>query len=103
MSRQPSREGAGVPFTSQRPSPFPVTSVPAGASVDSSVTAACRVRHRGSSRISYITAQVRPSSRPRSEEHTSELQSRQYLGCRLLLDKNNDRSEEHTCQVEPPH
>src|SRR3712207_7053299 len=24
----------------------------------------------------------------RSEEHTSELQSRQYLGCRLLLEKN---------------
>src|SRR3712207_8819233 len=27
----------------------------------------------------------------RSEEHTSELQSRQYLVCRLLLEKNNDR------------
>src|SRR3712207_7558656 len=26
---------------------------------------------------------------PRSEEHTSELQSRQYLVCRLLLDKTN--------------
>src|SRR3712207_7282926 len=26
----------------------------------------------------------------RSEEHTSELQSRQYLVCRLLLEKNND-------------
>src|SRR3712207_7418488 len=30
---------------------------------------------------------------PRSEEHTSELQSRQYLVCRLLLEKkkNNHR------------
>src|SRR3712207_6887006 len=27
------------------------------------------------------------SSRARSEEHTSELQSRQYLVCRLLLEK----------------
>src|SRR3712207_8393654 len=27
---------------------------------------------------------------PRSEEHTSELQSRQYLVCRLLLEKKND-------------
>src|SRR3712207_7667960 len=27
------------------------------------------------------------SSRSRSEEHTSELQSRQYLVCRLLLEK----------------
>src|SRR3712207_1133646 len=26
---------------------------------------------------------------PRSEEHTSELQSRQYLVCRLLLENNN--------------
>src|SRR3712207_8715867 len=34
----------------------------------------------------------------RSEEHTSELQSRQYLVCRLLLEKNINatRSEEHT-------
>src|SRR3712207_7862296 len=27
----------------------------------------------------------------RSEEHTSELQSRQYLVCRLLLEKNKNR------------
>src|SRR3712207_7250658 len=29
--------------------------------------------------------------RPRSEEHTSELQSRQYFVCRLLLEKKNTR------------
>src|SRR3712207_7396450 len=29
----------------------------------------------------------RGTRRPRSEEHTSELQSRQYLVCRLLLEK----------------
>src|SRR3712207_7462262 len=29
------------------------------------------------------------SSFPRSEEYTSELQSRQYLACRLLLAKTN--------------
>src|SRR3712207_8002337 len=28
-----------------------------------------------------------PATRERSEEHTSELQSRQYLVCRLLLEK----------------
>src|SRR3712207_8179406 len=32
-----------------------------------------------------------PGTRPRSEEHTSELQSRQYLVCRLLLEKKNTR------------
>src|SRR3712207_8386562 len=30
--------------------------------------------------------------RGRSEEHTSELQSRQYLVCRLLLEKKNKTS-----------
>src|SRR3712207_7152634 len=29
---------------------------------------------------------------PRSEEHTSELQSRQYLVCRLLLEKKKKNS-----------
>src|SRR3712207_8969399 len=29
-------------------------------------------------------------ARQRSEEHTSELQSRQYLVCRLLLEKKNN-------------
>src|SRR3712207_8349437 len=31
-----------------------------------------------------------PTRRGRSEEHTSELQSRQYLVCRLLLEKKNN-------------
>src|SRR5258707_5147782 len=31
----------------------------------------------------------------RSEEHTSELQSRQYLVCRLLLEKNKDARAIH--------
>src|SRR5258707_9484584 len=45
----------------------------------------------------YVTARLRAKgnafisrsriSTPRSEEHTSELQSRQYLVCRLLLEK----------------
>src|SRR3712207_7749114 len=33
---------------------------------------------------------------PRSEEHTSELQSRQYLVCRLLLEKKKHKAP-------PPH
>src|SRR3712207_8433730 len=31
--------------------------------------------------------------RPRSEEHTSELQSRQYLVCRLLLEKKKNNTK----------
>src|SRR3712207_8507937 len=37
----------------------------------------------------YMAAWVR--TRVRSEEHTSELQSRQYLVCRLLLEKKKKR------------
>src|SRR3712207_7005491 len=33
--------------------------------------------------------------RGRSEEHTSELQSRQYLVCRLLLEKKNNHLTIH--------
>src|SRR3712207_8272274 len=39
----------------------------------------------------------------RSEEHTSELQSRQYLVCRLLLEKKkNDRHHELFPYMLPP-
>src|SRR3712207_8970005 len=34
------------------------------------------------------------SDMPRSEEHTSELQSRQYLVCRLLLEKKKNRHQQ---------
>src|SRR3712207_8618277 len=35
------------------------------------------------------------STAMRSEEHTSELQSRQYLVCRLLLEKKKYRNSTH--------
>src|SRR3712207_8877487 len=42
-----------------------------------------------------LEAAYRAGSRvvERSEEHTSELQSRQYLVCRLLLEKKNKSSK----------
>src|SRR3712207_7665395 len=42
---------------------------------------------RTSSRSIHCSASARSGLRRRSEEHTSELQSRQYLVCRLLLEK----------------
>src|SRR5947209_12962153 len=37
-----------------------------------------------------------PADRPvRSEEHTSELQSRQYLVCRLLLEKKKNKNHRY--------
>src|SRR3712207_8929117 len=45
----------------------------------------------------WVTDRVKGPERlvlSRSEEHTSELQSRQYLVCRLLLEKQKIRSYE---------
>src|SRR3712207_4504262 len=36
-----------------------------------------------------------PSTKARSEEHTSELQSRQYLVCRLLLEKKKIKTQHY--------
>src|SRR5947209_9769475 len=36
---------------------------------------------------------LRSVDEKRSEEHTSELQSRQYLVCRLLLEKKNKQTQ----------
>src|SRR5207249_8398648 len=45
-------------------------------------------------KLAYASAFAKP---PRSEEHTSELQSRFDLVCRLLLEKKNTTSE--PCQL----
>src|SRR3712207_7040366 len=43
-------------------------------------------------RIAVTIAPTKATVFPRSEEHTSELQSRQYLVCRLLLEKKKKPS-----------
>src|SRR3712207_8134207 len=47
-------------------------------------------------RLPRLHELVRMAGDPRSEEHTSELQSRQYLVCRLLLEKKNTTSSAAT-------
>src|SRR5436309_11215454 len=39
----------------------------------------------------------------RSEEHTSELQSRENLVCRLLLEKKKNKQIRSPCYVHPPN
>src|SRR3712207_8156166 len=53
----------------------------------------CSPSRRPGSRCCPTSPTRTPARRScsRSEEHTSELQSRQYLVCRLLLEKNKDR------------
>src|SRR3712207_6970562 len=50
-----------------------------------------RTRREPCSRAASSTAAVPPTLTRRSEEHTSELQSRQYLVCRLLLEKKKKK------------
>src|SRR5258707_3484450 len=45
--------------------------------------------------IDGTTFNLSIGARMRSEEHTSELQSRQYLVCRLLLEKKNADTRIH--------
>src|SRR3712207_6875474 len=60
---------------------------PAGqAGLVAAVQVDLRDDHRGLVRLDREGA---APARLRSEEHTSELQSRQYLVCRLLLEKKN--------------
>src|SRR5207302_7561870 len=42
------------------------------------------------------SAERAPGGRTRSEEHTSELQSRENLVCRLLLEKKNKKRTHYT-------
>src|SRR3712207_8666931 len=49
----------------------------------------CSAPTRALARLRYAPSAATPPAGRRSEEHTSELQSRQYLVCRLLLEKKN--------------
>src|SRR3712207_7973884 len=52
--------------------------------------AACCQARSGRLVLCGATASARAALPMRSEEHTSELQSRQYLVCRLLLEKKKN-------------
>src|SRR3712207_8361082 len=81
--------GRGVPSGSSRPDRFTVTRTGAAAPSRSN-------RPGGATDRRHVTAphpRLTPTSR--SEEHTSELQSRQYLVCRLLLEK-----KKRTCKCD---
>src|SRR5947209_11789189 len=64
------------------------------------------VRRRAPSRRRcWSTRSARAASRRRSgrarrsEEHTSELQSRQYLVCRLLLEKKKKKNKKQDAEI----
>src|SRR3712207_7889330 len=53
-------------------------------------------------RAGFDVRDVHESHYGRSEEHTSELQSRQYLVCRLLLEKKKHRRREDAHRHDAP-
>src|SRR3712207_9437338 len=63
----------------------PCASTPRPSSPEPKATPRTRPRRRSATVERRENRPARPSGR--SEEHTSELQSRQYLVCRLLLEK----------------
>src|SRR2546429_4967002 len=69
------------------------TGAPSSGSVcRKSVTAGARLHSGSSSRPSTTGARSTRTAVTRSEEHTSELQSRLHLVCRLLLEKKKKKS-----------
>src|SRR3712207_8250342 len=57
-------------------------------SIENVTEARARMAHALLAHYQSDANTVAPTDGFRSEEHTSELQSRQYLVCRLLLEKN---------------
>src|SRR3712207_8124253 len=102
MIRRPPRSTL-FPYTTL----FRSGGVPAGKAIGSVTAAAPSTPRystawaRGRNRLASRCASAYPPSRHawknimhvahRSEEHTSELQSRQYLVCRLLLEKKKNK------------
>src|SRR3712207_8644434 len=99
MIRRPPRSTL-FPYTTLFRSPQVVCSH----CIESGGSAMCRAATYGSAPRRTVQRQARIVRRHvsanresvdyRSEEHTSELQSRQYLVCRLLLEKKRDRTDD---------
>src|SRR5690554_7681777 len=52
-----------------------------------------------SSATFYDQEKIRRLNIKRSEEHTSELQSRPHLVCRLLLEKKKNKNYKYNCYI----
>src|SRR5258707_2386596 len=90
MIRRPPRSTL-FPYTTLFRSHPIAPPVPEAGGSGSRRTSMARHRLRRASRVASNSGRIR------SEEHTSELQSRQYLVCRLLLEKKKKKTETQVC------
>src|SRR3712207_8989035 len=102
MIRRPPRSTL-FPYTTLFRSSSPVRPEAGRGSGGFDITGVAAARLRASGRICTtpfvgwyiaVSRQTLLHRPPRSEEHTSELQSRQYIVCRLLLEKK--KNNRHT-------
>src|SRR3712207_8366243 len=83
LFRSPPRFSTGAEARSAGPGPGPALAALSGIYPKGPPRGNCRQVRLGAGR----------GHRRRSEEHTSELQSRQYLVCRLLLEKKKKKQD----------
>src|SRR3712207_8554787 len=83
---------------------FPYTTLfrSAGAGPDDRPPAVPRLEQLAARGARARADRRRPPRVHRSEEHTSELQSRQYLVCRLLLEKKKKKTKYNQLKVSEP-
>src|SRR5438445_4144878 len=85
----------------RRATAFPSASLPSATGWPCTAGTASRARTAGRRCSASSTPKTRPTTArgarraARSEEHTSELQSRQYLVCRLLLEKKKKKKKKN--------
>src|SRR3712207_8505200 len=96
MIRRPPRSTL-FPYTTLFRSPTPNSKARKYSPPDTASSPSPVIEPKGASRTRWrdnpprLLLAMEPKP-PRSEEHTSELQSRQYLVCRLLLEKKKKKA-----------
>src|SRR3989442_11466892 len=88
---EPNSVPCGPRSTSTRPTSNRSRS---GVNSDSEITDSSRYAPTSSFTPGW-SREIWPEDAPRSEEHTSELQSRPHLVCRLLLEKKKKNQHNH--------
>src|SRR3712207_7014499 len=90
MIRRPPRSTL-FPYTTLFRSKEGSRSVLCSCAIRTTVTPPSRVTSASAETTCMASQAKRRNAGSRSEEHTSELQSRQYLVCRLLLEKKKNK------------